>query len=184
MQDITVTKAQMKDQLGINLGAALSRDCERSPMQWTDKYSAGFSTNKTTWLPVSNYSNLYNVKSEQAAGADIGILDVYEKFQDLKKQPSLSWGVFNRAVVDTNIFSFTRQAEGHPGFLIILNVGRKPSTDDYTKVPEGTKVPEEAEVVMNTMNMKSEDFKIGTKVKLSAILLGPGEGIVLKFPWL
>jgi alpha-glucosidase len=43
---------------------AASRDPARTPMQWDDSTSSGFSSNSTTWLPVALDFKNNNVKNQ------------------------------------------------------------------------------------------------------------------------
>uniref|UniRef100_A0A2C9KY38 Glycosyl hydrolase family 13 catalytic domain-containing protein n=1 Tax=Biomphalaria glabrata TaxID=6526 RepID=A0A2C9KY38_BIOGL len=57
---------ETKDPWGLNYGPdrykQVSRDPERTPMQWTDGANAGFTNGPSTWLPLGkNYTSL-NVK--------------------------------------------------------------------------------------------------------------------------
>lgn len=42
------------------------RDMVRTPLQWDDSVSAGFSTNLQTWLPVAANYTMVNVKTQTA----------------------------------------------------------------------------------------------------------------------
>jgi alpha-glucosidase len=59
-------REQVKDPIGI-LGwpKEKGRDGERTPMQWNDSVSAGFSTNAKTWLPVAPNYKQVNVEVEK-----------------------------------------------------------------------------------------------------------------------
>ena len=51
MRDVAIPPEQYQDPQGINLG--ISRDPERTPMQWDAPRYAGFSRSTETWLPVA-----------------------------------------------------------------------------------------------------------------------------------
>ncbi|KAH9509944.1 Maltase 1 [Bulinus truncatus] len=71
MEDIMLPYEESQDPWAINAGPdrylLVSRDVNRSPMQWTDGSMAGFTTGSKTWLPVqANYTQL-NVQIERLA---------------------------------------------------------------------------------------------------------------------
>lgn len=59
------------------------RDGERTPMQWNDKVSAGFSKNKTTWLPVAEDYRINNVDSQRRVSRSN--FNIYKSLQNLKR---------------------------------------------------------------------------------------------------
>lgn len=67
-----------------------SRDPSRTPFQWTNQTSAGFSSNATTWLPVSPLYRIVNVQAE-LYGLN-SHLQCYRKLMQLRKQPAMRRG--------------------------------------------------------------------------------------------
>ncbi|MEQ2222195.1 hypothetical protein ILYODFUR_023534 [Ilyodon furcidens] len=62
MENINVTQSQIQDPAG-KYNASLSRDPERSPMQWNSEMNAGFnSKTNTTWLPLHPDYKTVNVE--------------------------------------------------------------------------------------------------------------------------
>jgi len=181
MTDVAETFAEVQDKYGKNFGAAdyklFSRDPQRSPMQWTSKLQAGFTNSTTPWLKVGDEYVKYNVKSVDAHGASLNYLDVVRDLVKLRDEPAFSWGQIYTVTVNTNIFSFIRKAEGHPGFLVAINVGQNESSDDYSKAVENL-VTKEAEVVFASFS--HPEFAVGTKVTMDNVLLQPGNVVIFK----
>lgn len=84
----------------------ISRDPERTPMQWSDELNAGFSTSNHTWLPVNpNYKNL-NLRNQQQARQSH--YKVYQSLLKLRQLPVLKNGSFIPDVVNSRVFAFKR----------------------------------------------------------------------------
>jgi alpha-glucosidase len=124
MKDTPVPPEEIQDPQGLNMpGLNLSRDPQRSPMQWTNQKYAGFSTVKP-WLPVSDDYPRFNVDVEKKD--PLSILSLYKRLIDLRrKEPALSIGCFIPLNAEEDILSYMREHEGKK-FLIALNLGRKP----------------------------------------------------------
>jgi hypothetical protein len=121
-------------------------------------------------------------QTEEAVGSTHKFTKVYAELTKLRKEPSMLWGQFLDAELNDNIFAFVRKAEGHPSFLIAINFGTQPSSDDYTKAVKNL-VPAEAEVVFNSYNFEHDELALGNSVKMNNILLKPGEAVIFKYPW-
>ena len=98
---------------------ARSRDNARTPMQWTDKENAGFTTGKP-WMPVNpNYSEI-NV--EAALADENSVFHHYRKLIELRK----TYDVFRRGSFtllmpeDEKIFAYTRDTETEH-MLVVCN---------------------------------------------------------------
>ncbi len=62
-------------------------------------------------------------------------LQLYRDLARLRRQRTFQTGAFDFAVVNRNIFSFIRYAHDQPDYLVAINVGKEPSTDNYRCVP-------------------------------------------------
>lgn len=123
------------------------------------------------------------LKVALAHGMGVSSLEVYQRLNQLRKEPSFSWGEYKDAVTNDAVFSFVRQAEGFDGYLVVLNFGPNSATVDFGGHKD---IPSKATVAASTSNFddpsRSADFKEGTEVNLhNAIHLKKGEGVVFKW---
>ena len=104
----------------------------------------------------------------------------------LRQEPSFQWGTMENVVVDENILSFVRQAEGFKGYLVAINFGDNAATVNF----HGTKpefVPLDGVVAVHTSNFdavsRSEDYAVGNVADLTGVYLKPKEGVVFWWEW-
>ena len=122
---------QVKDPIGkTGWPKEIGRDGERSPMQWDAGANAGFSTARSTWLPVApNYATV-NVSTETKDSGSL--LNYYRSLIRLRKQnAALREG--NLRIVDENnkdVLSFVRAARGIT-VLVAMNFSASPQTLSY-----------------------------------------------------
>lgn len=84
-----------------------SKDQFRTPMQWDDSVSAGFSSNDSTYLPVNPDYLEINVK-KQLHDSDSN-LEAYKLLTRLRENPVFTRGDYNlSAVNDDNILILKR----------------------------------------------------------------------------
>ena len=104
----------------------MSRDKNRTPMQWSNQPNAGFSPPKMeTWLPVNpNYKNGINVRDQQHNPASL--LNYYKQLLQVRKHcPALIEGEYiplDKTAKD--YFAFLRKSEEQT-VLVILNFSEK-----------------------------------------------------------
>jgi glycosidase len=112
----------------------MSRDKNRTPMQWGNHPNAGFSPpNMETWLPVNpNYKNGINVRDQQHN--PISLLNYYKQLLQVRKSsPALISGEY--IALDTSakdFFAFLRKSEGQT-VLVILNFSEKKLDLDFSR---------------------------------------------------
>ncbi|KAK9308582.1 hypothetical protein QLX08_001445 [Tetragonisca angustula] len=115
---------------------SVSRDPARTPFQWNNSVSAGFSSNSRTWLPVNpNYKTL-NLADEKKDKNSYYAL--YEKLSKLKKSPHFKQANLVTKVLDEYVFAFARETKEHGNVYAITNFGDKASTVDlsvFNKIP-------------------------------------------------
>lgn len=99
-----------------------SRDPVRTPFQWDDTDSAGFSTNLTTWLPIHKDYKTTNLKIQKEA--DKSTFKLYKKLIELRKASHvLQMGNYSTVALSTNLFGFTRTMEGEKSIAVFVNLG-------------------------------------------------------------
>ncbi|GFG28461.1 hypothetical protein Cfor_11357 [Coptotermes formosanus] len=97
-----------------------SRDPERTPFQWDNSTSAGFSTSEDTWLPVNpNYKEL-NLAAQKLANQSH--YHVYKQLVAARSHITIQTGSLRTRVIGDNVFSFLRDLEGSDSFVVAINV--------------------------------------------------------------
>ncbi len=118
MRDGVITPEEAEDPQGKNVG--LSRDPQRTPMQWSAGRGAGFTTGKP-WLPVSMEHARCNVAVEQQDPDSM--LGLYRRLIDLRRaEPALNAGSYTPVATQGEVLSYIREQDGRR-FLIVLNLG-------------------------------------------------------------
>jgi alpha-glucosidase len=114
------------------------RDGERTPMQWTPGFQAGFSTAQTTWLPVNSDYRTVNVQSELQEPDSL--LNWYRQLIALRKsEPALRDGAMH--FLDTangNVLVFRR--DGREPVIVAMNFSNaaQPLSTDIASGPVST----------------------------------------------
>ncbi|XP_030383385.1 maltase 1 isoform X2 [Scaptodrosophila lebanonensis] len=105
-----ISFADTVDQPACDVGIAnykwMSRDPERTPMQWNNDTNAGFSTASKTWVPVNpNYLQLNAEAQKQAPRSH---LKVYQQLIKLRQLEVLQNGAFIAQAYNREVFAFIR----------------------------------------------------------------------------
>ncbi len=108
---------------------AKSRDNARTPMQWDNSPSAGF-TEGTPWCRVN--PNYTKINAEEALKDQNSIFHYYKKLIRLRKEePILIYGSFELfCPEDEHIFAYTREWKGKK-WLVVGNFYEKSACFDY-----------------------------------------------------
>jgi glycosidase len=117
--------------------AAMTRDKNRTPMQWSNKPNAGFSpSNATTWLPVNpNYKNGINVRDQMHNPSSL--LNYYKHLLQVRKNSAAliagEYVPLNNTAKD--YFAFIRKSNEQT-VLVILNFSSKKLDLDFSRTKE------------------------------------------------
>jgi alpha-glucosidase len=128
----------VKDPIGrIGWPKEKGRDGERLPMPWNGDTDAGFSTAKTTWLPVAPDYKTVNVATE--SGKPNSLLNYYRALIRLRKQDSqLRDGEFVSVDLDNpNVLSYLRKTSDGKAVLISLNMSAAAQDLKFDLKPSG-----------------------------------------------
>ncbi|GAB3196540.1 alpha-glucosidase [Pontibacter aydingkolensis] len=128
MQNVPIPEDQVQDPQGLNMpGKNLSRDPERTPMQWDNSKNAGFSSGEP-WLPLADNYEEVNVAAQKEK-EDSMILLHRQLIQLRQSEPALKIGNYNPVSVDAPLLAYLREHE-ETRYLIILNLSSKACTFD------------------------------------------------------
>ncbi|XP_042857796.1 maltase A3-like isoform X2 [Penaeus japonicus] len=153
-----------------------SRDPERTPMQWDNSSFAGFTKGNSTWLPVNeNYKEL-NVKAQLQA--EETHLKIYKELARLRKEETFVRGHVAYPVVTFEIFSVMRYLEGYESYLLVINTSEQEVEVDLHH-NSNMELPPSAVVVLRSITDTANATVPGSVVKLSEMILVPGEGLLL-----
>ena len=130
-------------ELGVHPGEAMrvtaemTRDKNRTPMQWSNNPNGGFSpANVQTWLPVNpNYQEGINVKDQQHNPDSL--LNYYKHLLRVRKDtPALVEGEYTPLhITAKDYFAFLRTSEDEI-VLVLLNLSEKQLELDFSRTKE------------------------------------------------
>lgn len=124
MTDVRLSYEQTLDPRGCNVGPDLyhlySRDPPRSPYQWDNTTSAGFSSNESTWLPVNKNYRTLNLANQKAS--TVSHLKVFQDLSALRKSPVLRRGSLEISVLSSDVLAVVRRLKDFSPVVLLLNV--------------------------------------------------------------
>jgi alpha-glucosidase len=125
MTDVPIPVDEIRDPQGLNMpGKNLSRDPERTPMQWDGSDNGGFSSAKPWLRPSSEYKRR-NVESQK--GDPYSMLSFYKQLLELRKtEPSFISGDYTPVHLDKQSLAYIRTANGEKAFIVVLNLSHRP----------------------------------------------------------
>jgi len=124
MRCVWIPEDRLRDPIAFRLHASLTRDPERTPMQWDATPNAGFSSAEP-WLPVHFDATHRNVESQRVDAGSL--LNLYRALIALRAaHPALSRGEQRTLPAPHDVFAFER-ALGGERFVVALNFGDAPA---------------------------------------------------------
>jgi alpha-glucosidase len=170
MQDVPIPPEKQRDPWGLRMpGFNVGRDPERTPMPWDGSPNAGFALEGVeTWLPVGNNYQTVNVAAQSPDPTSH--LNYIRTLIWLRRELPVLHDAGEFKFVDglpEDVLAYTRSRDG-VRVLIVLNYGAGDYTLDLSAY--GTT----GEMLVNTTQDRSG------AVALSALALGPHEGLLLR----
>ncbi|XP_058461743.1 probable maltase [Malaya genurostris] len=177
MEDVYIPWSQTIDPAACNSNPKdfmlYTRDPVRTPFQWDDSISAGFSTNPKTWLPVSPYYKQNNYKLQKSAPRSH--VKIFKSLVRLRKQPTLREGSFDMKLVNENLIVYKRELQDVSTIVVILNFHKSSQTVYLSQIYEG--LPLEFEIITSSLQTNYVD---GTILDRDEIMLPADAAIVLE----
>ncbi|XP_044018105.1 alpha-glucosidase-like [Aphidius gifuensis] len=123
MENRVMTWEETVDPPGCNAGPlrykTTSRDPMRTPFQWDNSTSAGFSINNKTWLPVHPNYKTINLAAQKLTAASH--YNVFRRLAALKKNPVISKGTTKLVVINDIILGVIRRLPGKSPIVLLIN---------------------------------------------------------------
>jgi alpha-glucosidase len=166
MKDVPIPPDKVRDPQGLNMpDLNVSRDPQRTPMQWDDGPNADFSEGEP-WLPLSANYQRVNVRKLQETPDSI--LHYYRRLIALRRQePALHVGTYRPVHSDKQLIVYIREFENHR-FLILLNLSHRPK---YFRP--------RSEAYRGEVVLATEPEREGETIQ-ETIPLGGDEGLIVK----
>jgi alpha-glucosidase len=166
MEDVPIKSEDAQDPWEKNVpGMGFGRDPARTPMQWSAKKFAGFSSAKP-WLPIAENYVERNVEAESKDASSM--LNVYKTLLKARKDlPALHHGAYSSITTDNHaLYAFERVAEEEK-LIIILNFSDQEQPVHLLGI---------GEVIATTDGRPAET----TTTDLNSLVLQPFEGYLVR----
>jgi alpha-glucosidase len=164
MTDVPIPADEVQDPFEKNKpGMGLGRDPERTPMQWSARDHAGFTTG-TPWLRLAADWPTNNV---EAQSRDAGsMLTLYRRLIALRRaQPALNRGDYEALETEGEVLAYARNGEGQR-LVVLLNFGASPAPISPALTPRQP-------IVLASTDPARAEFIQGP------LVLAPCEGVVI-----
>ncbi|XP_053984597.1 alpha-glucosidase-like [Hylaeus volcanicus] len=177
MVDRRFTYKETVDPAGCNAGPnryyLKSRDPERTPYQWDDTISAGFSDRSYTWLPVNDNYKTLNLEAQRQATQSH--YTVFQALVELKKDPVLASGTVQVSLVTDKVLGVVRR-QGSDVVVLLINLADSPSI-----VNAKAKLNLPAELILHIASIGS-NLPVGTLVNTTKLNLPGAASVVYASP--
>ncbi len=158
-------RAGLSEEAALKAVSRISRDNARTPVQWSGKKNAGFTTAETTWLPVNANYREVNVEEERKNPASV--YHYYRQLIALRKNPSYKetvvYGSFEPTFTELDrMMAFYRKSE-EKTLLVLVN---------YQKEERQLELTEQIEkVLVNNLDIFREEAGVVSLAGYQAVVL-------------
>lgn len=176
MENRDMTWEETVDPPGCNAGPlrykTTSRDPMRTPFQWDNSTSAGFSINNKTWLPVHPNYKTINLAAQKLTA--VSHYNVFRRLAALKKNPVIIKGTTKLVVINENILGVTRRLPGKSPIVLLINF-----SDSSTHFGAGSplNIPDKMSVYAASVG---SNIRVGAIFDTNRIELPGAASVILK----
>jgi alpha-glucosidase len=164
MRNVPVPEERMQDPLAWTLHPKVSRDPERTPVQWEPGPGAGFTTAPEPWLPLGADADTRNVAAQRDEPGSL--LHFYRALVALRRAtPALQRGSYAPLEAPGGVFAYERRLEEGRRAVVALNFADAPRSLSLGHARVG-----------GGLATAGPD---ALPESLAEIRLGPAEGVVL-----
>ncbi|XP_024938936.1 uncharacterized protein LOC107265869 [Cephus cinctus] len=176
MLDTWISFEDTQDPHGINAGPdryeLFSRDPARTPFQWDNTTSAGFSGNETTWLPVNSNYLIRNLALQ--ASRERSVYKTYKAIVKLKQTETIRRGSTRLlSLSDDNVLTFIRELHDEDTYVIVINLSPYSKTVDLSAFDD---LPSKITVCLASANAIGST---GDTVNIDSVSLSANAALVL-----
>ena len=162
MHNVAIPPDRVQDPFEKNVpGLGLGRDPCRTPMQWSAKENAGFST-APTWLPLADDIATVNVEVEVRESHSI--LNLYRRLIELRRrEQALAIGQYVAVPTAGDVLAYRRHFDDEHRYLIVLNFAGEPAKFHSPTIPDqstivlSTHLDREKENVTDTIELRANE---------------------------
>lgn len=160
------------------------RDCQRTPMQWTNESpNAGFTSSTTKpFLPLAETFSQINVKTQLEAKRSH--LKLFQQLVRLREQSPFYGGHQKKVIATKELYGFVRWLDDlvYVVFLNVNRIGEKPVKINVKNLLECQTNDLIGEIVARSTNIEENSplANEGEKINLNQIVLQSCDAVVLK----
>jgi alpha-glucosidase len=82
------------------------RNKNRTPMQWSSDFGAGFTTSNETWLPI--HPNYVNINLQAQKNMERSTYKYLQSLTALRKKRAFREGKYDDKVISEHVFAYAR----------------------------------------------------------------------------
>ncbi|CAD6229896.1 GSCOCG00006628001-RA-CDS [Cotesia congregata] len=164
----------------LNNLADLSKYAAKSPMQWDNSTSAGFSVNETLYFPINEDYVTRNVESQLEDS--LSTLNTYKSLAHLRKDPVFHHGNFSIETINNDkVIFLKRHLENHPDYLVLINFGAEEEIVNITSLVSDDEDDDDDDddnfVVVFSTNEENL-YEVNSTVE--TVVIEPSDAVVLR----
>lgn len=129
------------------------RNSHRTPMQWDNSTSAGFSSSTRTWLPIANNYQSVNVDLQKFQNSSH--LKVFQKLVELRRTPTMKYGKLKIKSIGGSVIAYKRKIDGERQADIIAVVLNLSSHTEIVNIHSKLNLPKSMKIIISSIHFNN-----------------------------